>query len=189
MADDKSFWRSVAEGVATAAIIGIGTWALKWLPVVGDWLSKGTTVPRWVLLALVITLPVIFVMAVRAAVSAVLSSQSRSTQVQHYQWVPDGLNLSALTALRTVDAGWLNEDEARKMLRALGMGTWPQADVSLALRELVGEGYASWQNDYLKGPSYCLADKGIRFAQREGIMPKSYEELRQLKIEMNALRD
>jgi len=189
VADDKPFWSSVAEGVATAAIIGVGTWALKWLPVIGDWLSKGVAIPIWVLLAIGVASPVIFVMAVRAMVTAVLATERHSAELRYQEWIPEGLAHAALSALRTVDAGQLNEAETRRMLRALGRGAWPQADVNLALRELVGEGYASYQDDYLKGRCYSLADRGIRFAQREGIVPMSYEDLRQLKVEMDALRD
>lgn len=189
MAEEKSSLRTIFEGVAIAALVGAGTWAMKLLPVVGNWLNKEAVVSYWVIVATGIMVPVLFVVAFRVVAHLVLNADQVPPHVQLDMPTPQGLNLAVLTALRTVDDGYLSEADTKRLLQVLGLGVWPQADVGLALRELVAQRYASYSSDVYAGRAYSLSDHGIRLAQREGIAPKSPAELRQLRMLMNTLQD
>lgn len=192
MADNKSFSRAILEGVVVAAIVGAGSWALKFVPVFGfgQWLSKEAAVPYWVIGGVALVLPLLFVLALNSI--RLSSAESASTEPSRSEppptWRPAGLTLSALKALRTVDASSLSPREVRQMLRVLDLGTHPLSDVKLALKELEQASYAYCNYSSL-GELYKLADEGIRFAQREGIAPMSSAELRSLNHAMTRLQD
>lgn len=191
MASDKSFSRAILEGVVVAAIVGAGTWALKFVPVIGQWLSKGVTVPVWAILGIALALPLLFVLALsssRARKKEVAAIQQVSPQAPS-PWRPEGLTLLVLKALRAVDAGALNPEQARKFLRVAGFGVHPLSDVTLALEELEEEGYAHLNYSAQSGMVYKLVGDGIRFAQREDIPTMPYAELRRVRAEMDRLRD
>ena len=192
MAENKSFSRAILEGVVVAAIVGAGSWALKFVPAFGfgQWLSKEAAVPYWVIGGVALVLPLLFVLATNSI--RLNSAESAPTEPSRSEppptWRPAGLTLSVLKALRTVDAGALSPTQVRNMLRVLDLGTHPLSDVTLALKELELGSYA-YCNYSALGQLYKLADDGIRFAQREGIAPKSYAELRALNDAMAHLRD
>ncbi len=191
MASDKSFWRAILEGVVVAAIVGAGTWALKFVPVIGQWLSKGVTVPVWAMLGIALALPLLFVLALssfRASKKEVAAIQQVSPQAPS-SWRPEGLALLVLKALRAVDAGELSPEQTRKFLQVAGFGVHPLSDVTLALRELAEADYAYFNYSTQSGLVYKLRDDGIRFAQRENIPTMPYAELRRLRAEMDRLRD
>lgn len=191
MASDKSFSRAILEGVVVAAIVGVGTWALKFVPVIGQWLSKGVTVPIWAILGIALALPLLFVLALsssRASKKEVAAIQQVSPQAPSPRR-PEGLTLLVLRALRAVDAGALNPEQARKFLRVAGFGVHPLSDVTLALEELEEEGYAHLNYSVQSGMVYKLVGDGIRFAQREDIPTMPYAELRRVWAEMDRLRD
>ncbi|PSM13594.1 hypothetical protein [Stenotrophomonas maltophilia] len=191
MAGDKSFSRAILEGVVVAAIVGAGTWALKFMPVIGQWLSKGVTVPVWAILGIALALPLLFVLALsssRASKMEVAAIQQVSPQAPS-PWRPEGLTFLVLRALRAVDAGALNPEQARKFLRVAGFGIHPLSDVTLALEELEEEGYAHLNYSAQSGMVYKLVGDGIRFAQREDIPTMPYAELRRVWAEMDRLRD
>lgn len=190
MADNKSFSRAILEGVAVAAIVGAGSWALKFVPVFGQWLSKEVAVPYWVIGGVALVLPLLFALALNSI--SLNSAESAPTEPSRSEppptWRPAGLTLSVLKALRTVDAGSLSPTQVRNMLRVLDLGTHPLSDVTLALKELEQASYAYCNYSSL-GQLYKLADEGIRFAQREGIAPMGYAQLRSLNDAMSRLRD
>lgn len=190
MASDKSFWRAILEGVIVAAIVGAGTWALKFVPVIGQWLSKGVTVPVWAILGIALALPLLFVLALNSfrASQEVAAIQQVSPQAPS-PWRPEGLTLLVLRALRAVDAGELSPEQTRKFLQVAGFGIHPLSDVTLALQELAEADYAYFNYSAHSGLVYKLLGDGIRFAQREDIPTMPYAELRRLRAEMDRLRD
>ncbi len=191
MASDKSFARAILEGVVVAAIVGAGTWGLKFVPVIGQWLSKGVTVPIWAILGIALALPLLFVLALGSfRVSGAEAVATRQVPPQAPPpWRPEGVALQVLRALRAVDAGALTPEQARMFLRVVGFGIYPLSDVTLALQELEDAGYAQLNFNPGSGVVYKLAGDGIRFAQREEIPVMPYAELRTVRAEMDRLRD
>lgn len=191
MAGDKSFSRAILEGVVVAAIVGAGTWALKFVPVIGQWLSKSVSVPIWAILGIALALPLLFVLAIgsfRVSNREVAAIKQVPPEAPP-PWRPEGLTLQVLRALRAVDAGALSPEQARRFLRVAGFGTHPLSDVTLALQELEGADYAYLSYSPQSGIAYKLVDDGIRFAQREDIPTMPYAELRRVRDEMDRLRD
>ncbi|WP_445978451.1 hypothetical protein [Stenotrophomonas muris] len=190
MADGKTSWRSIVEAVVAGAILAAGGWALNKLPVIGKWLSVEAVMPRWLLLSVFMGWTLFLILVERRASSPTApAKEPEDAPPQHESWTPEGLHLEVVKALRTVDAGYLNANEVRGMMRALELGEWPLADVNLALRELNEQRFVSFHIDHLRGKLYSLADEGIRFAQRSGLKPKSNEVLRMLKFQMDNFQD
>ena len=173
MAQEKGSGRTIFEGVATATIVGVGSWGVQFVPVIGKWLTASISVPVWGVLGILLALLVAFATSVRLVVAGV----PRPSSAVETAWTPDGLHLSVLKLLRAIDGEEVTIPRLKKLLALAGEGDWPESDTSLALRELCGAGYAS--PNYHSG-RYHISDKGTRFAQKHGLPVLSQPHLDEL---------